>query len=89
MIIDGYSLDKARVFMNGLQGKPIYIKVNRGRRKCLLSKARVIGTYASIFTVEIPAGDGSMVKASFSYTDLLTGSIQLRLPEDNSGNQLT
>ena len=65
---------KAKEMIEDLVGKEVHIKVNVGRNKYEHFDGVVMQTYPYLFTVKVE----SQVK-SFSYVDVLTKDVQLKL----------
>lgn len=65
-----------------LIGEDIVIVVEAGRRKTRTHKGVLTETYHSVFVVELEDdnNDESVDRVSFSYTDVLTNSIEVDFP---------
>lgn len=63
-------------------GSKVRLETNKGRHKSVMSKGVVTNAYPSIFTVQV-AGDSPEAdrRLSFSYTDVLTNSVEITLCE--------
>ncbi|MCL4425953.1 MAG: Veg family protein [Firmicutes bacterium] len=58
-------------------GERIKVRANRGRRKFLEQEGILERTYPSIFVIKFEEADNRNRRLSFSYTDVLTDSVQL------------
>lgn len=65
---------KVKEQIESFKGKRVRIKVNAGRNKYEYYEGIVLVTYPYLFTVDV----GGIVK-SFTYVDLLTKDVQLKL----------
>ncbi len=68
-------------------GKRITVKANSGRRKMTERSGLLEKTYPSVFTVKLDEQQNAFERVSYSYTDVLTETIELMLCDD--GRQLT
>lgn len=60
-------------------GKRIQLKANKGRKKTFVREGIVESTYPSIFTVKFENDYKSVRKASYSYTDILTHTVEIKV----------
>ena len=63
-------------------GKRIKLKANRGRKKTVTRVGVLEKTYPHVFTVRLDKNLSSIPRVSYSYTDILTASIELEYLED-------
>ncbi len=63
-------------------GEEVIIKADRGRRRSINKEGILDDTYDNIFIVKIKEGEQER-HLSFSYADLLTDSVELKLKEDH------
>ncbi|MCL2217797.1 MAG: Veg family protein [Defluviitaleaceae bacterium] len=59
-------------------GSKVRLETNKGRHKSVINKGIVSNVYPSIFTVQCDGPDASR-KLSFSYTDVLTNTVEITL----------
>ena len=78
MRISGPSLDMAKNKIRLLLNKDVRIKVNHGRNRVSVHSGQVSEIYPSIFTF-----DTGNVRLSFSYSDVLTGTVRFYRPESS------
>jgi len=76
--------DKNDVFhvRNDIQsiiGSKVRLETNKGRHKSTVSNGIVSNVYPSIFTVQLTGSSGAPRKLSFSYTDVLTNTVEITL----------
>ncbi|GAK13882.1 biofilm formation stimulator Veg [Geomicrobium sp. JCM 19039] len=63
-------------------GKRITLKANGGRRKIVERSGMLEGTYPSVFIVKLDRDKHKVDRVSYSYTDVLTETVQLTVCED-------
>lgn len=63
-------------------GKRIVIKANGGRRKTIERSGFLEGTYPAVFTVKLDQDQYSVERVSYSYTDILTETVQLTIVDE-------
>ena len=64
---------KSRV--EGIKGQEVELKINRGRKKLCCFTGKLIETYPSVFTINIP--NSSQPDRSYSYTEVLCGNVKI------------
>jgi len=60
-------------------GSKVRLETNKGRHKSVVSSGIVSHAYPSIFTVQLSEGPDTSRKLSFSYTDVLTNTVEITL----------
>jgi uncharacterized protein Veg len=60
-------------------GSTVKLETNKGRQKSVISRGVVSNVYPSIFTVQLGEGPDISRKLSFSYTDVLTKTVEITL----------
>ncbi len=76
------ALRDIRSDLEGHLGKRIKLKANRGRKKTVTREGILEKTYPHVFTVRLDNKLSSIPRVSYSYTDILTSSIELEYLED-------
>ena len=71
------SLMKIRQDVENYIGQEICVKANVGRNKCIERKGYIDSTYTNLFVFRDSETDS---KLSYSYSDLVTNSLELSLP---------
>lgn len=61
-------------------GKHVQLRTNKGRKKAHVSEGILDSVYPGIFVIRIDAGMGSERKLSYSYSDVLTETVELTFP---------
>ena len=64
-------------------GQKVRLTTNKGKKKVLTKEGVVESTYPNIFTVKFDGGENSGSRMSYSYTDVLTNTIELIRCSDN------
>jgi uncharacterized protein Veg len=63
-------------------GSKVRLETNKGRHKSVMSSGVVTNAYPSIFTVQLTGeGPEASRRLSFSYTDVLTNTVEITLCE--------
>jgi uncharacterized protein Veg len=62
-------------------GSKVQLETNKGRHKSVVSMGIVSNVYPSIFTIQLNEGPDPSRKLSFSYTDVLTNTVEITLCE--------
>ncbi|MDR1638768.1 MAG: Veg family protein [Clostridiales bacterium] len=62
-------------------GSRVILETNKGRHKSVINEGVIANVYPSIFTIQLMENDGPNRKMSFSYTDVLTNSVEITLAE--------
>ena len=58
-------------------GSTVRLETNKGRHKAVVSKGIVSNVYPSIFTIQLSESRDPTRKMSFSYTDVLTNTVEI------------
>ncbi|TQQ84511.1 hypothetical protein EXD82_05845 [Peptacetobacter hominis] len=83
------TLDKIRESLEKHLGKRILLKANKGRKQIVTKRGVLEKVYPSVFVVRIEDGRNDDSRISYSYSDLLTSNVKLRVfknsePEDKN-----
>lgn len=81
MIMRQEDIDKVRASVGRQLGSKVLIKLNRGRHKIDVAEGVIKEAYPSIFVIEV---EGETIEEpskmlSFSYTDVLTKDVRMKL----------
>ncbi|MEG2310356.1 MAG: Veg family protein [Clostridia bacterium] len=71
------SLLKIKQDVDNYVGQEIFVKANIGRNKCVCRKGVIDSTYPDFFLFK---DANTLSRLSYSYTDLITNSLELTLP---------
>ncbi len=84
--MDRNSLSQIRKELEGCVGKRIQLKANKGRKKTFVREGIVENAYPSIFTVKFENDFNSTRKVSYSYTDILTHTVEVKIMTQSLSN---
>ncbi|MBM7098047.1 MULTISPECIES: biofilm formation stimulator Veg [Alteribacter] len=80
----GKTLIEIKRTLDANVGKKVTIKANGGRRKTIERSGLLEGTYPSVFIIKLDQDAHAFERVSYSYTDVLTDTVQLSLPEEEA-----
>jgi len=63
-------------------GKKIVVKANKGRKKIITKTGMLEAIYPSIFIVKYGDEGEVISRVSYSYSDILTSNVQIKLVRD-------
>lgn len=63
-------------------GKRLHLKANGGRKKTVESEGVLRETYKAIFVVDLVQEKNAVKRVSYSYTDVLTESVEITFLEE-------
>lgn len=69
--------------IEGHIGEKVLLKANSGRRKVVVKEGILEKTYPNIFVVRVEGSDNSSRTISYSYSDILTKTVQLVYKKSN------
>ncbi|EYE89782.1 Veg protein [Fervidicella metallireducens AeB] len=69
--------------IEGHIGEKVLLKANSGRRKVVVKEGILEKTYPNIFVVRVEGNDNSSRTISYSYSDILTKTVQLVYKKGN------
>ena len=72
--------------LEALQGTRMKLKANMGRSKIIEREGVLEQTHPSLFVVKVEEKRNRTARVSYSYVDVLTGTVELTHPE--SGDQV-
>lgn len=72
-------LNEIRKTVEDNLGKEVILKANKGRRRIVTKKGILTDAYPSVFTVQVENEFDSIRTVSYSYTDVLTSTVELKI----------
>ena len=84
--MDRNSISQIRKELESCIGKRIQLKANKGRKKTIIKEGIVENAYPSIFTVYFENEFNSPIMVSYSYTDILTQTVEVKIMPGNLKN---
>ncbi|MGE5529166.1 MAG: Veg family protein [Patescibacteria group bacterium] len=82
---EGNVLSRIRADLEGMVGKPIRLKANRGRKRVLEVDGILEQTYPNVFVVRWNDRQTER-RISYNYADLLTKEVELSVEEAEIGS---
>ncbi len=73
------TLTQLRKNVESCIGQKVILKANKGRKKVLIKEGVLEEVYPSIFVIRIDSGLNSERKVSYSYSDILTETVEITL----------
>ena len=70
------SVEQVKKGVRALMGKPIKIKINRGRKRIERYSGEISAVYPSVFTLKVDKG--AVKSLSCSYSDLICGEVVIK-----------
>lgn len=83
-MVEKSSLVQIRKEMESCIGKRVQLKANKGRKKTFVREGILECTYPCIFTVRFENDFKNVRKVSYSYTDVLTNTVEIKICGSNS-----
>ncbi|HEY8421701.1 MAG TPA: Veg family protein [Thermoclostridium sp.] len=82
-MVEKNALCQIKKEMEACIGKRIQLKTNKGRKKTMVKEGILESTYPSIFTVRFENDFKNVRKVSYSYTDVLTNTVEIKVCGSN------
>lgn len=83
------TLDKIRHSLEKYVGRRILLKANKGRKQIVTRQGVLEDLYPSVFIIKVPKGEGEegYRKIAYSYSDLLTENVKIKVFMNSSTHQ--
>ena len=78
----GKTIVEIKQALDACIGKPLKLKANGGRRKTIERTGILEETFPSVFVVKLDQDTNSFERVSYSYTDVLTETVELTFKDD-------
>lgn len=78
------TLNKIRQTLEKHLGRKIVLKANKGRKQIVTKKGVLEKVYPSIFVVKLDDEDNVYSRVSYSYSDLLTDNVTLKVIKETN-----
>ena len=82
-MVEKNSLTRIKKDIECCIGKKIQLKANKGRKKTFVREGILESSYPSIFTVRFENDFNNTRKVSYSYTDVLTNTVEIKLCDND------
>ncbi|MGX8796984.1 Veg family protein [Fusibacter sp. JL298sf-3] len=73
------TLDGIKSNVMACLGKKVILKTDKGKRKAKVSEGVIEKAFPSVFTVRVDQGQDSERTVSYSYSDILTETVEVTL----------
>ncbi len=80
---DRNTLNEIRKSIEGFVGQQVTLKANKGRKRIMIREGILENTYPSIFVVRIDGDYNSVRRVSYSYSDILTETVEVTVNMNN------
>lgn len=77
------SLTKIKNDIESILDEKVMLKANKGRKRTVVKEGIVESVYPSLFVVKVSNEYDSVRRVSYTYTDVLTGTVELSLVSRN------
>lgn len=79
MLLEKETLIRIRKDIERYIGKDVILKANKGRKKTVVREGILEAAYPNLFVVRICNEYDSARKVSYTYTDVLTGTVEVTI----------
>jgi len=73
------TLDNIRHTLEKYVGKRVLLKANKGRKQIVTKQGVLETVYPSVFVIKVGTGEDSYERVSYSYSDLLTENVKIKV----------
>lgn len=77
-----FSIESIKKGIGKHVGRSVIIKANKGRKKIITKKGVIEGVYPSVFMVSYCGDDDITTRVTYSYIDVLTENVQIKLARE-------
>ena len=89
-MLERNSLAKIRANVESCVGQKVRLKANKGRKKTTIKEGIIESAYPNIFVVKIDGGyNNSIRRVSYSYSDILTETVEVTLCNEEKKIQIS
>lgn len=88
-LIKRNTLNEIREHVETHIGQKVRLKANKGRKKTTIREGVLENAYPSIFVVKIEGGYNSVRRVSYSYSDILTETVEVTLCDIDNRIQIS
>mgnify|MGYP000897798203 CR=1 FL=1 len=82
-MIDANALENIKKVLESNVGQKVRLKANGGRKKPFEKEGIIADTYHNLFTIQVDIGAKSVQTISYTYSDVLTSSVELVVCSNN------
>ncbi|MGF7060830.1 Veg family protein [Brassicibacter mesophilus] len=88
-MLERNTLAKIRANVENCVGQKVRLKANKGRKKTTIREGVIESAYPSIFVVKIDGGYDSIRRVSYSYSDILTETVEVTICSEEKKIQIS
>jgi len=88
-LLERNTLSKIRANVENCVGQKVRLKANKGRKKTTIREGIIESAYPSIFVVKIDGGYDSIRRVSYSYSDILTETVEVTICSEEKKIQIS
>ena len=81
-LLEKNNLAKIRKNVEGCVGKKVILKANKGRKRTIIREGILEEAYPSLFVVRICNQFDSIRRVSYTYSDILTETVEVTICDD-------
>lgn len=78
-VLEKNSLIKIRKDIENCIDRKVILRANKGRKRIVVREGTIESAHPNLFVVKIGNEYGSMRRVSYTYTDVLTGTVEVTL----------
>ncbi len=86
-LLEKNNLSKIRKDVKDCVGKKVILKANKGRKKTTIREGILEEAYPSLFVVKISNDYDSVRRVSYTYSDILTETVEVTICDDEEGKR--
>lgn len=75
--------------LEGCIGKRVILKANKGRKKTTIKEGILEAAYPSLFVVRISNEYNSVRRVSYTYSDVLTSTVEITIRNDREQEKIS
>ena len=77
------SVTRIRKDLEGCIGKTVILRANKGRKRIVVREGILESAYPNLFVVKIANEFDSIRRVSYTYSDVLTSTVEVTICEDD------
>lgn len=83
------NLIKIRREIENLIGTKVILRANKGRKRIVTRKGEIVSAHPSLFVVEVGNEFGGTRRVSYTYTDVLTGTVEVTIRAQQTKSKIS
>ena len=81
------SVTRIRKDLEGCIGKTVILRANKGRKRIVVREGILESAYPNLFVVKIANEYDSIRRVSYTYSDVLTSTVEVTICEDETAKE--